>query len=144
MIDKRDRACLFRNRLAQAMAEKSQSQSALARAVGVDRSTVSALLSGGTRLPNAQLAADCAQALGVSCDWLLGLAGRPEPVADLLAASVSLTDAPRALFDAAVFGWHQEAAGYKIRHVPATLPDMFKLPCESACKSDPLWWVMII
>ncbi len=128
MIDKRDRAALFRTRLAQAMAEQGLSQSVLARAVGVDRSTVSALLAGGTRLPNAQLAADCAQALGVSCDWLLGLAGRPEPVADLLAASVTLTDAPRALFDARIFGWHQQAAGYKIRHVPATLPDMFKLP----------------
>lgn len=128
MIDKRDRAALFRTRLAQAMAEQGLSQSVLARAVGVDRSTVSALLAGGTRLPNAQLAADCAHALGVSCDWLLGLAGRPEPVADLLAASVTLTDAPRALFDASIFGWHQQAAGYKIRHVPATLPDMFKLP----------------
>ena len=128
MIDKRDRADLFRSRLAQAMAEQSRSQSALARTVGVDRSTISALLSGGTRLPNAQLAADCAQALGVSCDWLLGLAGRPEPVADLMAASVTLTDAPRALFDATIFGWHRAAAGYKIRHVPATLPDMLKIP----------------
>ena len=128
MIGKRDRAALFRARLAQAMAERAQSQSALARAVGVDRSTISALLAGGTRLPNAQLAADCAQALGVSCDWLLGLSGRPEPMADLLAASVTLTDAPRALFDSTIFGWHQQAAGYKIRHVPATLPDMFKLP----------------
>lgn len=128
MIDRRDRATLFRARLAQAMTEKSHSQSALARAVGVDRSTISALLTDGTRLPGAQLAADCAQALSVSCDWLLGLSGRPEPVADLLAASVTLTDAPRALFDATIFGWHQQAAGYKIRHVPATLPDMFKLP----------------
>lgn len=128
LIDKRDRAAMFRARLAQAMAERAQSQSALARAVGVDRSTISALLSGATRLPGAQLAADCAQALSVSCDWLLGLSGRPEPVADLLAASVTLTDAPRALFDATIFGWHQQAAGYKIRHVPATLPDMLKLP----------------
>jgi len=128
MIDKRDRATLFRARLAQAMAEKGISQAALARAVGVDRSTISALLAPGTRLPNAQAAADCATALHVSCDWLLGLAGRPEPVAELLAASVTLTEAPRALFDAEIFRWHQEAAGYKIRHVPASLPDMLKLP----------------
>lgn len=128
LIDKRDRAPLFRARLAQAMAEKAVSQAALARATRVDRSTISALLSPGTRLPNAQLTADCAVALGVSCDWLLGLSGRPEPVEDVLARSVSLTEAPRALFDQDLIGWHRAAAGYKIRHVPASLPDMLKTP----------------
>lgn len=128
IIDKRDRASLFRARLAEAMASKGMSQAALARTTGVDRSTVSALLAAGTRLPNAQLAADCAAGLAVSCDWLLGLSDHPEPAADLLAASVRLIDAPRALFDAEIFGWHQAAAGYKIRHVPATLPDLLKLP----------------
>lgn len=126
-IDKRDRAPVFRARLAEAMAERKLSQAALARQTGVDRSTISALLQPGTRLPNAQLAADCAGALGISADWLLGLSGRPEPIADLLAASLTLTEAPRALIDERIFGWHQEAAGYKIRHVPATLPDMLKI-----------------
>lgn len=124
--DKRDLAPLFRARLAEAMALKRLSQAELARACGVDRSTISALLQPGTRLPNAGLAADCARALGISADWLLGLSGRPEPVADLLAASLTLTEAPRALIDEQIFGWHREAAGYKIRHVPATLPDMLK------------------
>jgi transcriptional regulator with XRE-family HTH domain len=126
-IDKRDRAPVFRARLAEAMAARSMSQADLARQTGVDRSTISALLQPGTRLPNAQLAADCARALGISADWLLGLSGRPEPIADLLAASLSLTEAPRALIDERIFAWHQEAAGYKIRHVPATLPDMLKI-----------------
>jgi transcriptional regulator with XRE-family HTH domain len=125
-IDKRDRAPVFRARLAEAMAERKVTQAALARLTGVDRSTISALLQPGTRLPNAQLAADCARALGISADWLLGLSGRPEPIADLLAASLTLTEAPRALIDERIFAWHQEAAGYKIRHVPATLPDMLK------------------
>lgn len=126
MIDKRDRADLFKLRLAEAMARRAVTQSALARKVGVDRSTLSALLAPGKRLPNAQLAADCAMALGVSADWLLGLSDRPEPLADLLATSLSITEAPRALIDETIFGWHREAAGYKIRHVPATLPDMLK------------------
>jgi transcriptional regulator with XRE-family HTH domain len=126
MIDKRDRAALFRTRLAQAMTERHQTQSALARATGVDRSTISQLLAGEKRLPNAQLAADCAAALGISADWLLGLTERPEPLAEILAASLTMTEAPRALFDDAIFGWHREAAGYKIRHVPAALPDMLK------------------
>ena len=125
-IDKRDLAPLFRTRLAEAMAARNLSQAELARQTGVDRSTISALLQPGTRMPNAQLAADSARALGVSADWLLGLSGRPEPIADLLAASLSLTEAPRALIDERIFAWHQEAAGYKIRHVPATLPDMLK------------------
>jgi hypothetical protein len=47
-------------------------------------------------------------------------------MADLLATSLTMTEAPRALIDETIFGWHQEAAGYKIRHVPATLPDMLK------------------
>lgn len=125
-MDKRDRALLFRTRLNEAMTDRSLTQSALARRAGVDRSTISQLLVSDKRMPNAQLAADCAEALGVSADWLLGLSGRPEPVADLLAMSLSETEAPRALIDEAIFGWHQEAAGYKIRHVPATLPDMLK------------------
>ena len=108
------------------MASRKFTQADLARLTGVDRSTISALLQAGTRMPNAQLAADCARGLGISADWLLGLSGRPEPIADLLAASLSLTEAPRALIDERIFAWHQEAAGYKIRHVPATLPDMLK------------------
>ncbi|MES2667364.1 MAG: helix-turn-helix transcriptional regulator [Pseudomonadota bacterium] len=137
MIDKRDRSALFRQRLSEAMATRGVTQSALARLVGVDRSTVSALLGAGTRLPNAQLAADCAQSLGVSADWLLGLSGRPEPLADLLATSLTMTEAPRALIDETIFGWHREAAGYKIRHVPATLPDMLKTRAMVAWEYEP-------
>ncbi|MEO8242852.1 MAG: helix-turn-helix transcriptional regulator [bacterium] len=125
-IDKRDRADIFRSRLAEALAWQGQSQSGLARAVGVDRSTISALLAPGTRLPGAQIAADCAQALKVSTDWLLGLTNRPAPPDDLVASAVQSIPATRALFDDTVFGWHSEAAGHKIRHVPATLPDILK------------------
>lgn len=128
-IDKRDRAQLFRTRLGQAMARQTTSQAGLARAIGVDRSTVSQLLGGdGARLPNAHVVAGCASALNVSADWLLGLTDRPELAADLIAAAMEVTRAPRALIDEQILAWHQEAAGYKIRHVPATLPDMLKLP----------------
>ena len=127
IIDKRVRARLLRDRLTEAMARRGLSQSALAAAVGVDRSTVSQLLKDdGARLPNAHLVGGCAQALGVSADWLLGLSDRPQSAADLLATSLTLTDAPRALVDETIFAWHREAEGYKIRHVPAALPDMLK------------------
>lgn len=126
-IDKRDRSTLFRTRVEQALVLRRLSRSALARATGVDRSTITQLLADtGDRLPNGQLVAECAQALGVSADWLLGLTDRPERLADLMAASLSITEAPRALMDETIFGWHREADGYKIRHVPATLPDMLK------------------
>ncbi|UXX82802.1 helix-turn-helix domain-containing protein [Roseovarius pelagicus] len=125
--DKRIRSLLFRGRLAEAMQRKRISQSALARAIGVDRSTISQLLSGDSpRLPNAQVVGECARVLGISADWLLGLTDRPETAADILANSLSLTEAPRALVDEQIFQWHKEAAGYKIRHVPAGLPDMLK------------------
>ena len=125
--DKRDRAKLFRTRLQEAMRDRSMSQSALARAVGIDRSTVSQLLKDtGARLPNAQVVGECATYLGVSSDWLLGLTDLPETAADVLANTLALTEAPRALVDEQIFDWHKEAAGYKIRHVPASLPDMLK------------------
>jgi transcriptional regulator with XRE-family HTH domain len=126
-IDKRLRAAQFRTRLARAMQDSATSQSALARQIGVDRSTISQLLTDdGARLPNAHVVGACAGALGVSADWLLSLSDRPESAAELLAGSLSVTEAPRALVDERIFDWHQEAAGYKIRYVPATLPDMLK------------------
>lgn len=126
-IDKRLRADRFRQRLTTAMRDKAITQSALARDIGVDRSTISQLLKDqGARLPNAQVVGECASALGVSADWLLSLTDRQESAADILANSLKLTAAPRALVDEQIFAWHLETAGYKIRHVPAGLPDMLK------------------
>lgn len=126
-IDKRTRAAQMRARLRRAMEQTGTNQSALARRIGVDRSTVSQLLTDdGARLPNAHVIGACAAALGVSADWLLSLSDRPESAAELLAGSLSLTEAPRALVDQRIFDWHREAEGYKIRHVPAALPDMLK------------------
>lgn len=127
IIDKRDRAKLLRERLSRAMEETQTTQSGLARKIGVDRSTISQLLTDqGARLPNAQVIAECAQALNISADWLLGLSDRSESATDLLENAFHLTQATRALVDEQIFEWHQEAAGYKIRHVPAKLPDMVK------------------
>ena len=127
ILDKRDRAQQFRDRLVRAMRDTGISQTALARAIGVDRSTISQALSDdGPRLPGAQIVASCASVLGVSADWLLSLSDRPESAQDIAAAALGLTEAARALIDEQIFDWHQEAQGYKIRHVPAALPDMLK------------------
>lgn len=128
-MDKSHRAFLFRTRLQDAIRRAGSNQSELARATGVDRSTISQLLrDDAARLPNAHVVGACADVLGVSADWLLGLAEHPEKAADLMASALTLTDAPRALVDEQIFDWHREADGYKIRHVPASLPDMIKTP----------------
>jgi transcriptional regulator with XRE-family HTH domain len=124
---KRDRSDTFRNRLTEAMALTGTSRSALARAAEVDRSTIGQILKGDMpRMPNAQLAADVASALGVSTDWLLGLTDRPELPGDIVASAMALSPAERSSADAQLLDWHHEASGYKIRHVPATLPDLLK------------------
>ncbi|MDG4648600.1 helix-turn-helix transcriptional regulator [Roseibacterium sp. SDUM158017] len=128
LIDKRDRTQLFRDRLEAAMQAAGISRAGLARAVGVDRSTVTQMLSGKeVRMPGGHVVAGLATTLGVSADWLLGLSDQPEQVGDLLATSLSISETGRATgTDDQIFAWHEEAAGYKIRHVPATLPDVLK------------------
>jgi transcriptional regulator with XRE-family HTH domain len=126
-MDKRRRASLFRERLMEVMSTKGMTKSELSRAANVDRSTIGQLLKNDhPRLPNSQLAADAANALGVSTDWLLGLTNRPETPGDIVAAALSLSPAERTSADEQLLEWHHEAAGYKVRHVPATLPDILK------------------
>jgi len=138
IFDKRDRSTLFRQRLNEAARAKDMNQSVLARDVGVDRSTISQLLAGrAARLPNAQVVAECARALGVSADWLLGLTDRPERPGDVLNAYLAVTDAARSSVDEQIHQWHREAAGYKIRHVPATLPDILKTDAVLAWEYGP-------
>lgn len=126
-MKKLERAQLFQRRLAEAMARSNMSKSQLSRHIGADRSTVSLLLSADdARLPNAHFAAECAAALNISSDWLLGLTERPERSADIVSATMEMTEANRSPSDEQIFRWHQEARGYKIRHVPATMPDLLK------------------
>jgi len=129
IINKFDRAETFRKRLQDAMNRTGFNKSTLANEVGVDRSTISQLLAPETaRLPNAQVIAESARALKVSSDWLLGLSQRPERANDLLDIVTNMPEAERSSVDEQLVEWHREAAGYKIRHVPATLPDFLKIP----------------
>jgi transcriptional regulator with XRE-family HTH domain len=128
LMDKRRRATVFRDRLSTAMADAGTSRAALARAIGIDRSTVTQMLTPeDVRVPGAHVVANLAAVLGVSSDWLLGLSDRPERVSALIDTSLSISETGRATgADDQIFAWHEEAAGYKIRHVPATLPDVLK------------------
>lgn len=126
-MDKRNRARLFRERLDSAIRGAGSSRSALARETGFDRSTLTQILNGDEpRLPNVHLAARCAEVLGVSADWLLGLSDRHERAVDILSASFEIQKATRTPADEFVQSCHREAAGYKIRHIPASLPDALK------------------
>ena len=128
LSDKRRVAATFRDRLSAALMTSGMSRAALARAVGVDRSSITQMLAeDDTRMPGGHVVAACAQALDVSADWLLGLSNRPEQAGALLDSSLSISETGRATgLDDQIFAWHREAEGYKIRHVPATLPDMLK------------------
>lgn len=126
--DKRDRARLFRERLSAALAISGLSRAALARLVKIDRSTITQMLAtDNARVPGGHVVASCAQALDVSADWLLGLTDRPEQAGKLIDSSLSISETGRATtLDDQIFEWQREAEGYKIRHVPATMPDILK------------------
>jgi transcriptional regulator with XRE-family HTH domain len=105
-MNKIERARVFRERLAERMTAVDMNRSALARACGVDRSTIAQLLDeDGARLPNAHLAAQCAWALRVSADWLLGLTERRETAADLLDATFRFADAAHTPADQQILDW---------------------------------------
>nr|CAA6830173.1 MAG: Mlr1218 protein [uncultured Thiotrichaceae bacterium] len=126
-MKKQERAEVFRQRLLSRIDSIGMSRSELARQCQVDRSTIAQLLNTEeVRLPNAHLAAECAAALQVSSDWLLGLTERMETSAGLLSTACEISDAERTPADEQILAWHKEAAGYKIRHVPATFPDILK------------------
>lgn len=99
----------------------------LAAQSGVDRSTLTQLLAEDTaRLPRADTVAAIATTLQISVDWLLGLTADVRRSADIVRRSLEFAPASQTAVDASLDGWFEEAAGYKIRYVPSTLPDLVK------------------
>jgi transcriptional regulator with XRE-family HTH domain len=128
-MDRRDTVRLFRGRLTERLRASAMSQSRFAALVGIDRSTLSQLLADDSdRLPRADTVAAIATALQVSADWLLGLSNDMDIAADILQQSFTIEPTERSPSDALLTAWHDEAVGYKIRHVPSNLPDLLKLP----------------
>lgn len=125
--DKRFTVQLFRERLEQAMERAGTTRAGLARRIGVDRSTLSQILSPETvRLPRADTVAAMAVALQVSLDWLLGLTEGNQLGADILERAPEISPRRRAPEDENLRRWYAESAGYKIRLVPTSLPDPLK------------------
>ncbi len=118
---------IFRERLSEVIARSGLRRSAFARRIGVDRSTLAQLLSGANdRLPRAETIAAIAADQQVSIDWLLGLSQDGALSADLMAQPFEIAVGGNTPQDEQLQRWHAEAAGYKIRYVPASLPDLLK------------------
>lgn len=118
---------LFRARLLEVIERSDMNRSAFAEKVGMDRSTLSQLLSGDTdRLPRVETLASIARSEQVSIDWLVGLSQDGPVGADVLKESVQVEPNAPSPADERLAHWHAEAAGYKIRYVPTTLPDLLK------------------
>ena len=128
-MHKNDRARLFQTNLQHAMNTAAVNKTQLALRADIDRSTLGQLLSENSgRLPNGHTLALLAEILGVSVDWLLGLSNESRPVTTFLDGALNFTEASqRAPVDANLEAWWKDAAGAKVRHVPTSLPDMFKI-----------------
>ena len=125
--DRRDFARQFRQRLVAAMEGSGVRRADLARAVGIDRSTLSQLLSDeADRLPRADTVAAIATSLQVSLDWLLGISNEVRLGADIHPESLEIAPSPHNPIDDRLAAWYEEAVGYKIRYVPTTIPDLAK------------------
>ncbi len=126
-FERQDTVRTFRERVQQAMDRAGMTKSGLSREVGIDRSTMSQLLSPeNDRLPRADTVAGIASALRVSLDWLMGLTADERSQAAILKESLVFSPAARSPGDENLTRWHQESAGRKIRYVPSTLPDLAK------------------
>ncbi len=127
-MDKRDLSGEFRKRLGALIERSGLNQSAFAARAGIDRSALSQMLSGAsTRLPRSETLAFIAAMNGVTIDWLLGLTAREGQTGELRAA-LEIGEGADEPEQTLLTRWHSEAAGTKIRYVPATLPDQLKTP----------------
>ncbi|MFQ5760260.1 MAG: helix-turn-helix domain-containing protein [Acidiferrobacterales bacterium] len=118
---------VFRERLNSVIQQSGRSRSAFAAEVGMDRSTLSQLLSDANdRLPRAETIAAIANKAQVSTDWLLGLSQEGQLGTDVLSRALEVEAESALPGDARLLRWQAEALGYKIRYVPTTLPDLLR------------------
>ena len=135
-LDKRDLSSVFRERLKLLVARSGKNQSAFAASVGIDRSALSQLLSGATtRLPRAETLLNIASESRISLDWLLGLS-QDEGFTGEIRQSFEIEEGSSAFGHTLLARWHAEAAGTKIRYVPAGIPDLLRTEALIAYESE--------
>ncbi|MDZ7829125.1 MAG: helix-turn-helix transcriptional regulator [Halofilum sp. (in: g-proteobacteria)] len=126
-VDREQAVEVFRRRLLELIERADDSRSAFAARAGMDRSTLSQLLSpDNRRLPRVETVMGIAVASQVSVDWLLGLSEDEHRGAELLDRDTEIEAGAASPVDERLARWHREARGYKIRYVPTTLPDLLK------------------
>ena len=126
-MDRREIVEVFRERLGEVIRRTSRSRSAFANEIGLDRSTLSQLLSSEhARLPRAETIAAIAEQEQVSTDWLLGLVQEEKVGTNILSEAPEIARGASSYSDERLARWRAEAVGYKIRYVPSTLPDLLK------------------
>lgn len=127
-MDKRELGPIFRDRLALLIQRTGSTRAAFAESIGVDRSALTQLLSdSSTRLPRADTLHRIAERYVVSLDWLLGLSQDETTTAEMKPA-LEIAVADGADGETLLERWHKEAVGYKIRYVPAQIPDLLRTP----------------
>ena len=126
-MDRRHTVETFRERLSEVIERSGLSRAGFAAKVGLDRSTLSQLLSDANdRLPRAETIAAIAKQEQVSTDWLLGLVQEEKIGTNILSEAPEIARGASSYSDERLARWRAEAVGYKIRYVPSTLPDLLK------------------
>ena len=127
-MDKRELGPIFRERLQILIQRAGVTRAGFAQSIGLDRSALTQLLSARTvRLPRADTLRRISERYAVSLDWLLGLS-QDETLAAEMRPVVEITEGQGADQGTLLERWHKEAAGYKIRYVPAQIPDLLRTP----------------
>jgi transcriptional regulator with XRE-family HTH domain len=128
LMDKRALGPVFRERLADVVQRSGMTRAAFAKTIDIDRSALTQLLSGqSTRLPRADTLRSISERYSVSLDWLLGLS-QDETLAAEIKPALEIAEADDSNNDTLLERWHKEASGYKIRYVPAQIPDLLRTP----------------
>lgn len=117
---------LFAERLSDALRRSGLGKGTFAERAEIDRTTLSQLLSGGGRLPRLDTVVALASTHDMSIDWLVGLSNTGPLEAELVLQETSFETPGPTPTDERLLSWLSEAADYKIRYVPATLPDLLK------------------
>jgi transcriptional regulator with XRE-family HTH domain len=129
------RVSVFRDRIAQVVSKSNLNHSQFAKSIGVDRSTLSQLLSeNDLRLPRADTLASIAEHCNVSVDWLLGITDTGSPNTQLLTGPLELEQYCESNLETRLIQWYIESQHYKVRYIPSTLPDFMKLEQVVACE----------
>jgi hypothetical protein len=129
IADRRELLTVFRGRLSEVLERSGRNRSQFAADTALDRSTLTQLLSPtNSRLPRLETITQIAEVHQVSLDWLMGLSNAGPMQAEVMAETATLTSTSVAELEIRLLQWFDEAIGYKVRYVPATLPDLLKTP----------------